>query len=138
MKSGTVLVFGAFDPLHEGHKDFFRQAKDLGSRLLVVVARDASIRSHKGREPHTDEETRMAAVAAVPTVDEVVLGNEQANRYELLSQLDYDILALGYDQVPSDEVVRAELDKRGKHSVPLVRLAPYMPEKYKSTLLRGG
>lgn len=132
----TIIVFGAFDPLHEGHKHFFQQARSLGDRLLVVVARDGSIRAHKGREAHQAEEARLAAVASAPGVDEAVLGNSQANRYDLLGQLEFDVVALGYDQLPGNEKVREELDKRGKQGVPVVRLQPYFPEKYKSTLLR--
>ncbi len=136
MPSTTVIVFGAFDPLHEGHLDFFRQAKELGTTLMVVVARDGSIRSHKGREPFKPEDARLAAVAAVSMVDEALLGNNQADRYDLLAQLHFDIVALGYDQIPSDEVVRQELDKRGKMNVTIARLNPFHPETFKSTYVR--
>lgn len=132
----TILTFGAFDPLHEGHRDFFKQARALGDTLIVVVARDGSIRAHKGREPHQNEQERLALVAADPNVSEALLGNSQADRYAILSQLTFDVIALGYDQLPGDEKVREELDKRGKQTVEVVRLKPYFPETYKSTLLR--
>ena len=38
-----VLVFGTFDGLHEGHKDFLRQAKQYGDHLTVVVGRDSTV-----------------------------------------------------------------------------------------------
>lgn len=131
-----VIAFGAFDPLHEGHKDFLRQAKKLGDHLTVVVAHDSAIRAHKHREPMESHEERMKKVAAVEAVDDVILGNKTAHKYELLRELDFDVLVLGYDQQPSDETVRTELIKCSKGHIPVVRLKPYHPEKYKSSLLR--
>lgn len=131
-----VLVFGTFDPLHEGHRDFFQQAKALGDHLTVVVARDSSIRANKGYEPHQSEEARLTAVAEAG-VDEVILGNKTAHKYELLKELEFDVLALGYDQHPSEEEVRRQLALLGKQAVLVVRLQPFQPEKYKSSFIHG-
>lgn len=131
-----VIAFGSFDPLHEGHRDFFRQAKALGDHLTVVVAHDSALRARKRREIYQPAEWRLAAVAACPEVDAALIGNEQAHTYTLLSELDFAIVVLGYDQAPADEVVRAELDKRGKQHVQIVRLKAHKPGMYKSTLIR--
>lgn len=131
-----VVVFGSFDPLHEGHKNFFAQAKALGDHLTVVVAHDGALRAHKRRDPYQEAEARLAAVAAVPEVDRALIGNKQANKYTLLSELDFDVVALGYDQEPADDIVRAELDARGKQHVEIVRLKPYRPDVFKSTIIR--
>lgn len=137
MASVKVIVFGAFDPLHGGHEFLLKQAKSLGDWLIVVVARDSSIRRYKGRDPFQDEETRLKAVAALPYVDQALLGNRTAHTYELLSELDFDIVAMGYDQQPAGEEVRAELDARGKHEATIVRLPAWKPEIYTSTLKRN-
>lgn len=131
-----VIAFGAFDPVHEGHKHFLQSAKQLGDHLLVVVARDASIAAHKNREAYQSEEQRLEAVAALPFVDEAILGNKTARTYELLSELEFDVIALGYDQEPSEDVVKDELARIGKHGVEIVRLPPFEPETYKSSLIR--
>ena len=131
-----VIAFGAFDPLHPGHEWFLQQAKALGDFLMVVVARDTSIKAQKNRDPFQGEEERLAAVAAVAAVDEAMLGNEGANKYAILGELDFDVVAMGYDQRPSDQVVRAELDKKGKLQVEIKRLPAYKPELYKSSFLR--
>lgn len=128
-----VIAFGAFDPLHEGHKDFLRQAKALGDHLTVVVAHDSAIRVHKKREPEFSEEERMFQVKRLPEVDEVILGRQTIDRYHILGELEFDILALGYNQQPSDEEVRAKLQEKGKYQVKIVRLQPYKPEQYPST-----
>lgn len=132
-----VLAFGAFDPLHEGHRDFFRQAKALGDHLTVVVARNSSIRANKGYEPHQNEEARLKAVAEMENVDEVIFGNKTVHKYEMLRELEFDVLALGYDQTPSEEEVKRQLALLGKKRVRVVRLKPYHPKQYKSTFIRG-
>jgi FAD synthetase len=128
-----VLAFGAFDPLHEGHKDFLRQAKELGDHLTVVVAHDSAIRANKQREPHHTEEERIAVVQALPGVDRAIVGRKTADRYHVLGEIDFDVLAMGYNQKPSDEEVQAALREKGKYDVKLVRLKPYQPENYPST-----
>ncbi len=131
-----VLVFGTFDPLHAGHVRFLRQARILGDSLLVVVARDSVVRNHKGREPFEPELKRLAGVSALPDVDEVILGDAHPERYELLATLNFDVLALGYDQEPDEAAVQKILDKLGKQQVRVVRLKPHQPNLYKSSLLR--
>lgn len=135
--SPRVLAFGSFDPLHPGHLDFLRQAKALGGYLTVIVARDSSIRAIKKHEPVQGEQTRLTAVMRVSHVDEAQLGNEGAQHYDLLGELDFDIVALGYDQEPTDDIVRRELDQRSKQRVQVIRLKPFQPHLYKSSYLRG-
>jgi FAD synthetase len=132
-----IIAFGAFDPLHDGHRDFFRQARALGDHLIVIVARDSSIQKRKGRIPFQSETARLTAVQQEPLVSEARLGNEGTSPFEILSQLEFEVVALGYDQQPPEEVIRRELDARGKQSVTVVRLQPFAPEQFKSTLLRG-
>lgn len=125
-----VIAFGAFDPLNDGHKDFLRQAKELGDHLTVVVAHDSAIWANKKRAPQMSEKERMAAVAALPDVDEVVLGRKNANKYHVLGEIEFDIVALGFDQQPSDDIVRQELNQRGKAAAKIVRLKPFPPSAY--------
>lgn len=131
-----VIAFGTFDQLHPGHQHFFRQAKALGSKLVVVVARDSWIRESKKREPREREEVRRERVAERPEVNAALLGDEWPcdDPYRLLSMLEFDVVALGYDQEPANEVVRRELNQRGKEQVKVVRLRPFKPECFKSSL----
>ena len=126
-----VIAFGVFDPLHEGHKNFLRQARALGDHLTVVVAHDSAVRAYKRREPRLSEAERLAVVKGlVGVVDVAILGRETADRYHILGEIDFDIVALGYNQKPTDEEVRAHLDEKGKYQVKVVRLKPFEPEKY--------
>ena len=131
-----VLAFGAFDPLHQGHISFLQQAKSLGDYLTVVVARDSAIRSLKGYEPYEPEEERLRKIAQLESVDKAILGNKTAHHFRMLGEEEFDVLALGYDQHPSDEEVRKALKEKKKFNVEIVRLKPFHPEKYKSTFIR--
>ena len=130
-----VLAFGSFDPMHEGHVNFLEQARALGDHLTVVVARDRTLLQQKGREPRASEEKRLTRVAKVRAVGRAIIGSEQVEAYDLLGELEFDVVVLGYDQEPSDDRVREELDKIGKRDVKVVRLQSYKPDIYKSSIL---
>lgn len=133
----TVVFFGTFDPLHAGHRYAFARAKALGDRLIVVVARDAVIAAKKQRASHRDEHERLAQVSGDISVDEAILGDTDPDSYELLRTTAFDILALGYDQEPSNEEAALLLTKHHPSHVQIVRLLPYAPTQYKSSLLRS-
>ena len=46
-----VMAFGTFDILHEGHENFLKQAKALGNFLLVVIARDKTVKQIRANHP---------------------------------------------------------------------------------------
>ena len=121
-----IIVFGSFDPLHKGHRDFFCQAKNLGDYLIVVVARDEQISRIKNHESRIKEDERLETVQAEKNVDQAMLGDIGEN-YTVLKKIMPDIIAIGYDQkIPKDLK-----DKVSK--LKTVRLKPFHPEKYKSS-----
>src|SRR5205085_1619819 len=78
-RGGRTIVFtnGVFDILHVGHVHFLRRAKELGDVLVVGVNSDRSARRLKGRNrPIIGERDRLALVAALEPVDDVVLFDE--------------------------------------------------------------
>ncbi len=131
------MVFGTFDILHEGHLNFFRQARSLASdpQLIVSIARDSSTERIKGERPKNNELTRMQCVEASELVDEVTLGDRDGF-IEHIKLARPDIIALGYDQENeyvsslAAELSYAELETR------IVRLKSYKPDIYKSSKLR--
>ena len=74
----VVLTNGVFDLLHQGHLHSLRAARALGDALVVAINSDASVRALKGpSRPVQSEETRAAALGALPEVDGVVIFREQ-------------------------------------------------------------
>ena len=61
MKFPKVLAFGTFDIFHPGHEFYLKSAAKHGS-LHVVVARDSTVESVKGRKPKNNEDARLAVI----------------------------------------------------------------------------
>ncbi len=129
-----VLVFGTFDGLHPGHINFFQQAKALGDYLIAVAARDITVNEVKGRFPKRSELLRLKAVKQCKLVDEATLGNF-GNPYAIIKKTAPDIIALGYDQ-NSFSANLPEFIKKENLKIEIIRLKPYCPESYKSSLMK--
>ncbi|CAM9129329.1 unnamed protein product [Choristocarpus tenellus] len=72
-KEVRIWMDGAFDMMHFGHMNAFRQGKALGTYLVVGVNSDESITKCKGPPVMNDQE-RLTAVEGCKFVDEVVPG----------------------------------------------------------------
>jgi len=130
-----VLAFGTFDGIHPGHLDFIRQAK-LHGHLTIVVARDETVKQVKHKSAVHNEQERLAALKAVPGVDDAVLGNT-GDKYKVVLEHKPDVICLGYDQVAFTDKLEQFLKERGIEAK-IVRLKPFRPEKFKSSLLTTG
>jgi cytidyltransferase-like protein len=71
----VVIVTGGFDPLHSGHIEYFKAAKELGDHLVVGVNSDAWLARKKGR-PFMPFEERAAIIKELECVDEVIGFND--------------------------------------------------------------
>lgn len=92
-----VAVSGAFDILHIGHVTFLRKAKEQGDVLIVLQNSDASVKRHKGsKRPIISQEERMEVVAALESVDYVVLLDEDTP-IQLLNKLKPQLFCNGSD-----------------------------------------
>ncbi|CAK4617933.1 hypothetical protein LEN26_019076 [Aphanomyces euteiches] len=70
-KQVRIWMDGAFDMMHYGHMNAFRQAKSVGTYLVVGVNDDKSITECKGAPPVMCDEERIASVAGCKFVDAV-------------------------------------------------------------------
>jgi len=68
-----LFMDGAFDMMHYGHMNAFRQGRALGTHLVVGINSDETITACKGKPVNSDEE-RFATVRACKWVDEVITG----------------------------------------------------------------
>jgi cytidyltransferase-like protein len=66
-----VLVTGGFDPLHQGHLEYFKEARKLGSKLIVGVNSDDWLTRKKGR-PFMPFDERVAIIKELKIVDKVI------------------------------------------------------------------
>ncbi len=130
-----VAVFGAFDLLHSGHKAFLAQAKELGDELTVYLARDAIIKTLKGRKPEQPFDQRREALLALPAVDHVLKGDHTLGNYRGISISRPDIIAIGYDQ---DDLENDLIGWMRQYDVeiPIIRMEAFQPETYKTSKLR--
>ena len=129
------MVFGAFDGLHPGHVDFFKQAKKLGDYLVVSVGTDINVTKFKGKLPLFSEEERLELVANIKIVDEAILGAKH-DFYIQIKRVAPDVICLGYDQWSSEAEVLENLKRVGLIHTNVVRLKPFQPERAKSTKLK--
>lgn len=67
-----VAVSGGFDPLHIGHVRLFREAKQLGDELVVILNNDNWLLKKKGYVFMPQEE-RREIIESLATVDRVIL-----------------------------------------------------------------
>ena len=107
----TVVATGVFDILHPGHVLFLEEARKLGDRLIVIVARDRNVEKRK-RQPVIPERQRLKVVAALKPVDEAVLGDHE-DFFKPIMEIDPDIIALGQNQHFDVDELERELRKRG-------------------------
>ncbi|MCC7160149.1 adenylyltransferase/cytidyltransferase family protein [Candidatus Nomurabacteria bacterium] len=135
-KYTKVMVFGTFDGLHEGHIDFFKQAKNFikNSFLIVSIARDKNVLKIKGKYPDKNEKARMNLVKSCELVDKVVLSGIK-NHIPHIKKENPDIIALGYDQRAYVKNIKKDLKNKGVF-VKIVRLKPYKEKIYKNHLLK--
>ncbi len=129
----TVLLFGTFDGIHEGHRNLLQQAQTLGERIVIILARDETVQHVKGRAPVHTEQVRCDTLRQEPGVSEVLLGS-LGDKYAAINDIKPDVIALGYDQ----QAFTDKLEKYIGDHLPqtrIVRLDPFHPELYKSSLL---
>jgi len=74
----VVLVTGGFDPLHSGHIEYFKAARELGDHLVVGLNSDAWLTRKKGR-PFMPMQERTTIVKELECVDEVIAFDDSDN-----------------------------------------------------------
>ena len=128
----TGYVPGGFDMLHIGHLNILNSAARHCDRLVVGVATDESLVRMKGRAPIVPHVERMAVVAALRVVDEVVPDLDQDKRMAW-KRTPFDVLFKGTDWRDTDKgrLLEEQMAEVGAWVVYL----PYTPTT-SSTMLR--
>jgi len=117
-----VMATGTFDLLHLGHIYYLKEASKLGDKLVVVVATDSTVRRLK-HEPVNPQNVRLSLIKELKIVDEAYLGHED-DIYNIVKEINPDIIALGFDQIHKENKIKKDLKKRNINA-DVVRLTEF-------------
>ena len=97
-----VAVSGYFDPIHVGHLEYLRMAKELGDSLVVIVNNNYQCKLKKGKH-FMDENDRVEIVKALRFVDDVFLSVDKDRTVcKSLEEIKPDVFANGGDRATSE------------------------------------
>ena len=98
------------DLFHEGHVNFLRAAKALGTHLTVCVVSDERVVENKGKLPVMQQAERAAVVAACAYVDAVMTETPAQVTLEFMQQHSFDVytFACGSEQERQDKYALCE------------------------------
>lgn len=107
-----VFTNGCFDILHRGHIEYLAKAASLGTKLVIGLNTDASVKRLKGdSRPINDENARALLLASLVFVDKVILFDTDTPR-DLIDFVQPDVLVKGGDYKPEEiagyDIVKAK------------------------------
>lgn len=106
-----VVVSGGFDPIHSGHIEYFKSAKEYGDKLIVALNSDKWLEKKKGKffMPFSE---RFAIVNSIEFVDEVIdfKDDYMGSCIDALEQIKI--------KFPKDEIYFANGGDRNKGNIP--------------------
>ncbi|MEJ7846707.1 MAG: SIS domain-containing protein [Pyrinomonadaceae bacterium] len=92
-----VFTNGCFDIIHPGHIDLLNRAKALGTKLVVGINSDESVRTIKGAgRPFFTQDERVAVLMGLKAVDEVHIFQELTPK-NLIHRIKPNVLVKGGD-----------------------------------------
>ena len=71
-----VIISGYFDPLHSGHLEYIKQAKEYGNELWVIVNNDLQVILKKEKS-FMNEIERIKILMSLKNVDRVILSRDE-------------------------------------------------------------
>ena len=122
-----VFTNGCFDVLHRGHIDYLEKSKKLGTKLVIGLNSDASVRRLKIGRPINTQEDRKSVLLSLRCVDEVIIFDDDTP-LNLIQSLKPDILTKGGDYKVSEVV--------GSDIVPQTVIIPLLPGYSTTNILK--
>lgn len=105
-----VLVTGGFDPIHRGHIEYFKAARELGDKLIVGLNSDNWLANKKG-QPFMPLQERSAIVGNLSMVDQtIVYDDSDGSSINAIQQVKNDY--------PDSHIIFANGGDRTKDNIP--------------------
>jgi len=109
-----VLVTGGFDPIHSGHIEYFKAARELGDKLIVGLNSDEWLTRKKG-QPFMPWIERATIVSALHIVDRVI-------NFDDTDGTANDAIRKAKEIFPNHEIIFANGGDRTKDNIPEMEL----------------
>lgn len=93
----TVITYGTYDLLHQGHLNLLKRAKELGDYLIVGVTSDSYDRNRGKLNVRNNVLERVEAVKASGYADEVIIEDYIGQKIDDIQKYNADIFAIGSD-----------------------------------------
>ena len=106
----VVATGGGFDPIHKGHIRLLKEAKKLGTKLIIILNSDEQLKKKKGKTFYPSQDERKEILESIRYVDEVIIDPDINVTCEAALRLIHpDIYAKGGDRTP-DNMAWEEID----------------------------
>lgn len=109
-KLKIVIATGGFDPIHEGHIEYLKKARELGDMLIVGLNSDAWLERKKGKA-FMSWQTRAAILKEFRFVTQVINFDDSDNSSK-------DAIRKVKDYLPQAEIIFANGGDRTKENIP--------------------
>lgn len=93
----TVITYGTYDLLHQGHVNLLRKAKELGDYLIVGVTSDSFDKGRGKLNVRNNVLERVEAVKATGYADKIIIEDYVGQKIDDIQKYNADIFAIGSD-----------------------------------------
>lgn len=93
----TVITYGTYDLLHQGHINLLRRAKELGDYLIVGVTSDSFDRGRGKLNVRNNVLERVEAVRETRFADKIIIEDYVGQKIDDIQRYNVDIFAIGSD-----------------------------------------
>ena len=93
----TVITYGTYDLLHQGHINLLHRAKELGDYLIVGVTNDSFDRDRGKLNVRNNVLERVEAVRATGYADKIIIEDYVGQKIDDIQRYEVDVFAIGSD-----------------------------------------
>ncbi len=126
-----IFIAGTFDNFHVGHQYLLWKGYYDSDKLIIIIARDETVKKIKGVSPKNNELIRLNRVKMEFKKNNnisIKLGNRNGDFIKTLKNENPDILFLGYDQAVNLKKIKNIFPK-----IKIKIIKSYFPQFFKSS-----